>query len=290
YTLQHLRIIRLRSSEGLAPIFFLFGGIASTSTLWNVLLLQSPVVKCCVTERWSCLQNTLALIQVLVQWASFQTVFILFMIYFPVDLRYVHHPHVSHQQNSQESVKRRWTLPSYSMALFVAFTQMLYVFIAIVVTFVLLAVHGPGAEAPAAVAALAGGISLILSCLQMLPQIWETWKTKYVAALSISSLCIQTPGGLAVAILIASTPGTNPSSWASYVVSASFQSILLGLALWYTYQGHGGVPEHHFEEEVDENGGASSESTGTGLGGRERRLPVGDSAIDVNETTPLIGS
>ena len=47
YLPQHLRIVKLGSSEGISPWYLLMGGVASVSNLTNVAILQAPYLSCC---------------------------------------------------------------------------------------------------------------------------------------------------------------------------------------------------------------------------------------------------
>ncbi|KAI9020541.1 hypothetical protein DFJ74DRAFT_673568 [Hyaloraphidium curvatum] len=81
---QHIKMIRLRSSEGLSALFVLFAGIAGTSTLFNVWVLQSGTLGCC--KAWSpayCFENILGVIQVSVQWMALHLVIGLFIACYP---------------------------------------------------------------------------------------------------------------------------------------------------------------------------------------------------------------
>lgn len=87
---QHVKLVRLRSSEGLSPLFLLFAGIAGTSTLFNVWILQAQTsLRCC--HVWSpayCFENILGIVQVSVQWATLYAVIALFLACFPADKKW----------------------------------------------------------------------------------------------------------------------------------------------------------------------------------------------------------
>ena len=47
YLPQHLRIIKNQSSEGLSPWYLLLGSTSAACGLFNLLILQWPMVRCC---------------------------------------------------------------------------------------------------------------------------------------------------------------------------------------------------------------------------------------------------
>lgn len=90
YLPQHYRIISSKSSHGISPWFLLLGSISSASSLINVVTLQWGVVRCCrFISPGMCAESMLGVMQVFLQWACFNVVLILSLIYFPPDRKYV---------------------------------------------------------------------------------------------------------------------------------------------------------------------------------------------------------
>ncbi|KAI9630485.1 hypothetical protein KEM48_013981 [Puccinia striiformis f. sp. tritici PST-130] len=90
YLPQHYRIISSKSSHGISPWFLLLGSTSNTGSLVNAITLQWGVVRCCqVLTPGQCAESLLGIIQVLLQWACFNIILILSLIYFPSDLKYV---------------------------------------------------------------------------------------------------------------------------------------------------------------------------------------------------------
>ncbi|EGG02075.1 uncharacterized protein MELLADRAFT_91675 [Melampsora larici-populina 98AG31] len=90
YIPQHYRIISSKSSHGISPWFLLLGSISSASSLVNVVTLQWGVVRCCrFISPGMCAESMLGVMQVFLQWACFNVVLILSLIYFPPDRKYV---------------------------------------------------------------------------------------------------------------------------------------------------------------------------------------------------------
>lgn len=90
YLPQHHRIISSKSSQGISPWFLLLGSTSSTSSLINVLTLQWGVVRCCkFLSLGRCTESLLGIVQVFLQWACFNVILILSLIYFPPDEKYV---------------------------------------------------------------------------------------------------------------------------------------------------------------------------------------------------------
>lgn len=89
YLPQIIRIILKRSSVGFSPWFLFLGATSSASSFLNVVSVQWAVVSCC---QWlstgACAESLLGIVQVGLQWLLFMTVFVLFLVYYPRDLRY----------------------------------------------------------------------------------------------------------------------------------------------------------------------------------------------------------
>ncbi|KAF9918145.1 hypothetical protein BX616_010099 [Lobosporangium transversale] len=76
-----------------------------------------------------------------------------------------------------------------------------------------------------------GVMSALLTMIQYLPQIIETYLRKSVGALSIPMLLMQTPGSILLTVSLALSPGANWSTWLPYAIASFFQSMLLVLCL-----------------------------------------------------------
>ena len=73
-TAQHYRIIRNKTSEGISPWYLLLGSTSAASSLLNILVLQWHVLRCC--SHWGfggCLENVLGILQIGLQWLSFNS-------------------------------------------------------------------------------------------------------------------------------------------------------------------------------------------------------------------------
>ncbi|WAQ89943.1 hypothetical protein PtA15_11A635 [Puccinia triticina] len=89
YLPQHYRIISSKSSAGISPWFLLLGSTSNTGSLVNAVTLQWGLVRCCqVLSPGECAESLLGIIQVFLQWACFNVILILSLIYFPPDLKY----------------------------------------------------------------------------------------------------------------------------------------------------------------------------------------------------------
>ncbi|EPQ32214.1 uncharacterized protein PFL1_00411 [Pseudozyma flocculosa PF-1] len=89
YLPQLLRIILNRTSQGFSPWFLLLGATSSASSFLNVVALQWNVVRCCsVLSGGQCAESLLGIAQVGLQWLLFNSVFVLYLMYYPKELRY----------------------------------------------------------------------------------------------------------------------------------------------------------------------------------------------------------
>ena len=81
-----------------------------------------------------------------------------------------------------------------------------------------------------------GFFSLLFSLLQYLPQIHLTFVKSEIGALSIPTMLIQTPGSFVFVYTLASSPGTNVSTWITYLVTGVLQGILLIICIVYHFR------------------------------------------------------
>lgn len=89
YLPQVIRIIVKKSSLGFSPYFLFLGATSSASSFLNVVSLQWAVISCC---QWistgACAESLLGILQVGLQWLLFMVVFVLFLAYYPTELRW----------------------------------------------------------------------------------------------------------------------------------------------------------------------------------------------------------
>ena len=89
YLPQIVRIILNKSSQGFSPWFLLLGSTSSASSFLNVVALQWGIIRCCPSlPSLECAESLLGILQVGLQWFMFALVFVLFLIYYPLDQRY----------------------------------------------------------------------------------------------------------------------------------------------------------------------------------------------------------
>ncbi|CAD6945763.1 hypothetical protein CF336_g5710 [Tilletia laevis] len=89
YLPQIIRIIHKKSSLGFSPWFLLLGATSSSSSFLNLVALQWGLVRCCgVVSAGSCAESMMGIVQVMIQWLLFNVVLVLFLVYYPKELRY----------------------------------------------------------------------------------------------------------------------------------------------------------------------------------------------------------
>lgn len=72
-----------------------------------------------------------------------------------------------------------------------------------------------------------GVTATLLAILQYAPQIYKTYKSRLVGALSLGTMAIQVPGSVLFVISLLLSPGTNWTSWLAYAVTGGMQGALL---------------------------------------------------------------
>ncbi|KAI8985378.1 hypothetical protein BDB01DRAFT_83121 [Pilobolus umbonatus] len=169
----------------------------------------------------------MGIIQIGLQWFMFCCVFILYLLYFPEHKkRMIHAPtslHLEFPNTKVAPLTAEWNL-----SLIVAATALAHLCLSFIISVLLLAkVGGPEETATNYWAGFLGLFSMILASLQYLPQIWKTYHSKTVGALSIPMMMLQTPGSALFVYSLIVRPGTNWTAWITYLVTGLLQGTLL---------------------------------------------------------------
>lgn len=140
------------------------------SILANTIILQFPLFSCCTHQPLGkCLENLMGIIQIGVQWCCFMTMIILFVLYFPQDRKFL-----------QLIGDARKNVPTYEWkkALIIGFTVFCYFCSVVIASSMLLSFIGD-AEQNASTEYFAdslGLLSMVMSTIQFLPQLVQTWQ------------------------------------------------------------------------------------------------------------------
>jgi len=235
YVPQHLRIIRAGTSIGFSPWFLLLGSTSSAAAMLNIITLQYPVIRCCAhMSLGKCIEQTAGVFQVGVQWFLYTVILVLYMLYYPPNLKYIQLDIDTHDARPIYHVRTKLKNSEWRLSVIVSWIVFLHLAIVIVTTCVLL-VDSPPSPDPTVPhppqitlwATFLGVTSGILAGVQYAPQLTRTYHLKLVGALSIPMMVMQSPGGIVMAISIAMRPGTDWTSWVMYAVSAVMQACLL---------------------------------------------------------------
>ncbi|KAF8800113.1 hypothetical protein BYT27DRAFT_7200624 [Phlegmacium glaucopus] len=234
YLPQHFRIINAKSSEGFSPVFLLLGTTSSAATMFNMITLQAEIVKCCrVVSFGSCAEIVAGIVQVGIQWFCFSVIFVLYMIYYPLHLRYVDENVVDEPElQPLLHTKTRVKSTEWGLSIIVAWISVIHLLTCFITTVYLLSTStlSPEGSLPPRISSWAtflGVSSALLAAVQYAPQILHTYRMKLVGALSIPMMLIQTPGGILMVTSIALRKGTNWTSWITFAVAAVLQGCLL---------------------------------------------------------------
>ncbi|KAF9359254.1 hypothetical protein BGX26_012784 [Mortierella sp. AD094] len=234
YLPQHFRIIHKGTSEGISPWFLLLGTVSASSTFLNIVILQWRVIMCCkVLSLGPCLESTLGIAQLGVQFIMFSIVFVLYLIYYP--------NHKITAERVQRHDRQYSFLPApteeWTLSLMIAYVVSGHLAICTIVTIIMLTfVGGPENHWTSSWAAFLGITSVALATVQYVPQIHRTFKRKSVGALSIPMMLMQTPGAALLTLSLALRPGANWTTWIVYAVTGCLQGILLVLCIYYHFQ------------------------------------------------------
>jgi len=248
YAPQHYRIINSGSSMGLSPWFLLLGSTSAAAGMLNMVTLQWPIVKCCSTlPMGACLEISAGIIQVGLQWLLFTIILVLYMIYYPQEMKYEFVDSASDVPGTiKKAPKKRdeWQI-SIVLAWIVAAH---FVFVCFTTIYLLAGTpfsqNDPLPERVSSWATFLGVSSALLAALEYAPQLKYTFEIKVVGALSIPMMLIQTPGAILMVLSIALRPGTNWTSWITFAVAGIMQGSLLVMCLaWKVRQKRLGVDD-----------------------------------------------
>ncbi|KAF9224676.1 hypothetical protein BS17DRAFT_751499 [Gyrodon lividus] len=236
YVPQHLRIIRAGTSIGFSPWFLLLGSTSSAAAMLNIITLQWPIIRCCrEVSLGKCVEVTAGVFQVGTQWLLFTIILVLYIIYYPPDLKYVQLVINTHDSRPVHHVRTKLKSSEWRLSVIVSWVVLIHLSLLIFTTFLLLLTSPPSPD-PSAIphprqitqwATFLGISSGLLAAVQYAPQLTRTYHLKLVGALSIPMMVIQSPGGVVMAVSIAMRPGTDWTSWIMYAVSAVMQACLL---------------------------------------------------------------
>lgn len=212
YVPQHVKIVQRKTAEGISTLFLLLGTTSGISAFANLTLLSSISIGCCYQglSLFECFAGQLGVIQVGTQ-AICASLILVLCVYCTKNSRF---------QDPQQYLE---ILKTY------------HVCIVYVVVHVLLVVYTL-AFAKSWLYPLAnvfGILSTVLASLQYFPQIYTIYKLKHPGSLSITMMCMQTPGGFVWAVSLMLNPGAIWSSWLPYLTAAVLQGVLLLLCMYY---------------------------------------------------------
>lgn len=230
---QVYKIIKYKTSEGISPWFLMFGTISVTCILFNIVILQFRIIKCCrIVPGLTCLENTLGIIQLAILWFMCVLVTTLYMLYFPSHRKLA--PYIRHLHFNTPPTK--WSI-EWRNSIIVAITVIVHFIFTTTVTILLLLFCGhQNVNWTKTWADFLGIMSMVLISIQFIPQLYRTWRRKSVGALSIQMMIMQVPGLFIFVYTLAIRPGTNWTTWIVFFVSGCLQGILLIMCICWHYR------------------------------------------------------
>ncbi|KAI0080481.1 hypothetical protein K474DRAFT_1615669 [Panus rudis PR-1116 ss-1] len=256
YLPQHWKIISSKSSEGFSPWFLLLGSTSSASGMLNIVVMQWGIIKCCPSVgAHSCIEMTLAIFQLFLQWFLFTMILVLYIIYYPPHLKYVEVEVDDEHDGSHRKVATSVKSDNWRLSITLSWVVFIHLILVTFVTFLLLLTNPSyPSQYPTPDdsrhrqlylwATFLGVTSAVLAALQYAPQILHTYRMKLVGSLSIIMMCIQSPGAVLMVLSIALRPSTNWTTWIPYATAGALQAILLVMCIiWHFRQKRLGIDD-----------------------------------------------
>lgn len=211
YLPQYYNLIKTRNSIGLSPTYLLLICVAGISAAANLAMLSIISIPCCSElTAFECANSQVSLLQVGLQALSTLAIPLLCVIY------------TNTPQNTEyPDVLKAW----HNTLAYLAFISLLIATAAL--TF--------SQSTILLCAKLLGLLSTVITFVQYIPQLIETYKLKASGALSVLMMCLQTPGGFVWTATLILKPGSHWSSWLPYLSAASLQGLLLVMCIYFDY-------------------------------------------------------
>lgn len=207
YVPQQVSIIKRRTIEGISPLFLMLMNIGSALVLGNMLIESSPVLRCCPElSFYECANSLLGLIQVAAAFLGPLGILVLSWQFTGYDFS---------EYNELMTVGQ--SVAAVDFALLVV---------------VVLSWHSSHSRMVSNALGLSGAV---LGVIQYLPQLLTTYRLKHTGSLSKMTLLIQIPGGYLWCFSLYVREGSVWSTWITIFVAATLQSVLLILAMYYSF-------------------------------------------------------
>ncbi|RIA87969.1 hypothetical protein C1645_695548 [Glomus cerebriforme] len=237
---QVRKIIKYKTSEGISPWFLMLGTMSATCILFNIVILQFKVIKCCQFDPViTCFENMLGIIQLAILWFMCMVILVLFMLYFPSHRKLA--PYIRHLHYNTPPTE--WSI-EWRNSIIAAIAVTIHIILTIVITILLLLFYGHKDVNWTKIWADSLGImSMLLMSIQSIPQLYRTWKRKSVGALSIEMMIMQVLGSFIFVYTLSKRTSTSWTTWIVFFVSGCLQGILLIMCICWHYRskrlGHG---------------------------------------------------
>lgn len=220
YIPQPIKIIKNRSSYGLAPVSTFFSTMCLWFIVFNVLCLKwEDFVGLFHKMNFNTYARFLTFANCFAQWFMMSQVPFLIMIFYDTNLR---------PNSEQTDIKNGWfqfkLVPVISVCVY-TFCILLWVIIGLATGFTSPAMDWLGHAS--------GFLGFIIEVLQFIPQIYKTFKMRSSGSLSVLMLEIQAPVNICNALFMCFG---NHESWTTYAASiadGTWEFVLLAMCLYF---------------------------------------------------------
>lgn len=217
---QLTKIVKMRSSYGISPIFVAVTQIAQSFIVLNIFCLHNADFR-------GTLQIPMS--RTIPRLMSFCNCFILWFMYKPVSfLMNIFFDYQPRPGRSQATIKIEQLLSRIGTIGITAIEIIFFIPYLVIGT-----TRGFASSQLLNYGKVMGTVSSVMCIGQYLPQFITTCKLQDSGSLSIATLCIQAPGGLLNTIFMMVGNDEHWTTWLSVLVSCMQQFILLGMCIFF---------------------------------------------------------
>mmetsp|Transcript_26034 Transcript_26034/g.36627 ORF Transcript_26034/g.36627 Transcript_26034/m.36627 type:complete len:313 (-) Transcript_26034:2778-3716(-) len=249
YIAQIAEISVRKSSAGISWVTIFLANAGGCATLLNAVFDQWSTLVCCRDWEWNqCVSSTLSVLQIASGWISVLVLYVVFLWFYPKfedTPEYKSKMNKAFQVNSERSEeelstnridnlkkeKEAYDIHRKFSKVFWWVYVGFFLFFCTLLGFGFLAAFGKHSPWLKGYVYALGIVATISVIVQWSPQIWKTWVTQDVGALSIPMILLQTPGSFLIVVFQGFLYQAPVITWLPFFVCGVEMVILLVLCV-----------------------------------------------------------